>query len=72
MGPCFIGTLGIYGDIMNAKDKGCSTGNDDHYPVRPDEQGNCPLTGVKDNGKKNKWNDFTVEELEVFAVKVAE
>ena len=53
---------------MSDKDKGCSTYNDTFYPVGPDEQDNCPLTGVKDNGKGN-WNRFTVEELEVFAVK---
>ena len=55
---------------MSDKDKGCSTYNDTFYPVGPDEQDNCPLTGVKDNGyNEEKFNRFTVEELEVFAVK---
>ena len=67
-GPWFTSTLGIEGDTMNDKDKGYSTYNNENYPVRPDSQGNDPLTGVKDTGNDN-WNRFTLEELEVFTVK---
>ena len=54
---------------MNEEDKGRSTYNQYAYPVRPDAQGNDSLTGVKDNGLKNIYNKFTVEELEVISVK---
>ena len=58
-GPVFTNTLGIDGDTMSDKDIGCSTYRDNAYPVRPDSQGNDPLTGVKDTGK-NSRNTFTV------------
>ena len=70
-GPWFTGTLGIHGDTMSDKDIGGSTCHDDAYPVRPDGQGNCPLTGVIDRGE-DEWNTFTAEEIEVFSVKVQE
>ena len=69
MGPWFTNTLEIYGDIITDKGTGYSTLNDEYYPVRPDSQGNDPLTGVKDKGKEEYYNNFTVEELEVFTVK---
>ena len=53
---------------MKYKEKGLSTLDGYKYPVRPDEQGNCQLTGIMDSGGY-KWNKFTVEELEVFTVK---
>ena len=56
---------------MSDKDIGGSTCHDDAYPVRPDGQGNCPLTGVIDRGE-DEWNTFTAEEIEVFSVKVQE
>ena len=68
-GPCFTYALEFTSDVMNGKDNGYSTRNDTYYPVRPDAQGNDPLTGVKDIGK-NYYNRFTVEELEVFTVKL--
>ena len=44
---------------MSDEYQGYSTANDIVYPVRADEQGNDPLTGVKDNGKKDTSNRFT-------------
>ena len=43
---------------MSDKDIGGSTYRDNAYPVRPDSQGNDPLTGVKDRGDY-KYNRFT-------------
>ena len=62
-------TLDIYGGKINEEDSKRSTNNDEIYPVRPDEQGNDPLTGVKARNEKC-WFRFTVAELEVFSVKL--
>ena len=50
---------------MSKKGFGHSTRDDKYYPVRADEQGNCPLSGVKNRGNifekfLDGWYRFTV------------